>query len=113
MAQDHKTPGAAVCSYAQRTSTSSRGGAPATQRIRAGGGRPVLGAFGPPRIDPLGVGRAPAGVVRTERQDPREVRPGITGRDLPVMPMLIHGGGFCRVGQVPLRSPVSAVWILR
>src|SRR5215475_6270914 len=43
--------------------------------------------------------------VRTEQQDPREVRPRITGRDLPVTPMLIHGSGFCRVGQVPLRSP--------
>src|SRR6516162_2455095 len=44
--------------------------------------------------------------VRTEQQDPREVRPRITGRDLPVTPMLIHGSGFCRVGQVPLRSPL-------
>jgi hypothetical protein len=43
--------------------------------------------------------------VRTEQQDPREVRLRITGRDLPVTPMLIHGSGFCRVGQVPLRSP--------
>ena len=54
-------------SSAQRTSTSSWGGALATERIRAGGGwpvparlsgtvRPVLGASGLPRIDPLGVG---------------------------------------------------------
>jgi hypothetical protein len=43
--------------------------------------RPVLGASGPPCIDPLAVGHTPAGVVRTERQDPREVRPGITRRD--------------------------------
>lgn len=27
------------------------------------------------------------------------------GRDLPVTPMLIHGSGFCRVGQVLLRCP--------
>ena len=38
-------------------------------------------------------------------KDPRGVRPRISGRDLPVTPMLIHGSGFCRVGQVPLRSP--------